>query len=453
MTVSAEVLIANHMEAALPATTPGPRFFDYQDAQQNVWASTADWNTGTFDDTAASTGRSSVELASSPPFELCINSGGDDFTGADGTFYQEDDYFTGGGGPFYLDRPVNNTPDLLLWQTIRYAFTNGGVPTYTYNIPVPAPGVYEVEVGIINGFNLPPYQNQTDLTIEGVQVLDDFDPHAVTGGLYNPTWHTFTTTTPDSTVDLLVAHAGWYGALNFVCVRGAGQMATSGTWTSPVIDTLATGTNVFGLLGGLATTPPGTDVRYQLSFGATAGAASTGPFIGPDGTTATFYEANEPIAYGHDFSDRFVALRATLTSSSPGVTPYLDQASLSWDLAEIDATTSSLSVMSSPAGQTGWLARVRADDALLAGSTATISLLSSTGFGELEVGTDHPTTQVDIIAGTPVQTVGPPFPAGPANPHSIKLTETAMAGGTTVVRWQGEVNGVLVVHDFAISFF
>ncbi len=452
MTVSAEVLIANHLEADVPATTAGPRFFDYQDAQQIVWAATADWNTGTFDDTVASTGRSSVELASGPPFELCINSGGNDFTGADGTFYQQDAFFTGGGGPFSLNRPVNNTTDFALWRSIRYAFTAGGVPTYTYNIPVPAPGVYEVEVGIINGFNNPPNQNQTDLTIEGVQVLDDFDPHAVTGGLYNPTWHTFTTTTPDSTVDLFVAHAGWYGALNFVCVRGAGQMATSGTWTSPVIDTLATGTNVFGLLGGLATTPPGTDVRYQLSFGASAVAAGSGPFIGPDGTTGTFYEANEPIDYAHDFGDRFVALRATLTSSS-GVTPYLDQASLSWDLAELGATTSNLSVMSSPAGQTGWLARVRTDDAVLAGSSATISLLSSTGFGELEVGTDHPSTQVDIIAGVPVQTAGAPFAVGATAPHSIRLAETAMLGGNTTVRWQAVVDGVLIAHDFSVSFF
>ena len=148
MTVSAEVLIANHLEADLPATTAGPRFFDYQNAQQNVWSTTADWNTGIFDDTIASTGRSSVELASAPPFELCINSGGNDFTGADGTFYQQDAFFTGGGGPFSLNRPVNNTTDFALWRSIRYAFTAGGVPTYTYNIPVPAPGVYEVEQGV-----------------------------------------------------------------------------------------------------------------------------------------------------------------------------------------------------------------------------------------------------------------------------------------------------------------
>lgn len=455
MSVSAETLITNYLEGEFPAASDGPRFFDYQDAQQLLWDSTTDWNTGTFDDTTVSAAGGSVELASTgPPFELCINSGGPNFTGTDGTFYVADAHFTG-GGTYYYNAAINNTNDDPMWQRIRYAFTNGGVATYTYAIPVPNPGTFEVEVGIMESFNNPPYQNQTDLTIEGVQVLNDFDPHNTTGGRFNPTWHTFTTTTTDSTVDLLVGHAGWYGALTFVCVReiGGGALATTGTWTSPVIDTLLTGTNVFGLIGAATTTPAGTDIQFQLSFGASATAALAGPFLGPDGTTATTYDPNSPIAYDHDFVDRYVAVRAVLTSSSPGVTPSLDTAWITWDLAELDTAVTNLTVASSPGGQIGWLARVRADDAMLGASTGTISLLSSTGAGELEVGTDHPTTQVDIIAGVPVQTVGPAFAVGPAAPHSIRLAETAMFGGNTVVRWQAEVDGVLVAHDFSISFF
>lgn len=455
MSVSAETLITNYLEGELPASTAGPTFFDYQDAQQQLWDSSANWNTGTFDDTTVSAGGGSVELApTGPPFELCINSGGPDFTGADGTFYQADAYATG-GGTYFFNAPINNTTDDAMWQRIRYAFSAGGVPTYTYAIPVPSAGTYEVEVGIMESFNNPPYQNQTDLTIEGVQVLNDFDPFNTTGGRFNPTWHTFTTTTTNATVDLLVGHAGWYGALTFVCVRevGGAALATSGTWTSPVIDTSATGTNVFGLIGAATTEPAGTDVQFQLSFGTTAAAALAGPFLGPDGTTVTSYDPNTPISYAHDFVDRYVAVRALLTSSSPGVTPSLDTAWITWDLTELDTAVTNLTVASSPTGQTGWLARVRADDPALSGSTGTISLLSSTGFGELEVGTDHPSTQVDIIAGVPVQTVGPAFAVGPAAPHSIQMTETSMLGGITTVRWQANVNGVLVAHDFAVAFF
>ena len=454
MSVSAETLITNYLEGELPAASEGPRFYDYQNAQQLLWDSTVDWNTGTFVDTTVSAAGGSVELASTgPPFELCINSGGPNFTGADGTFYQADAYATG-GGTYYYAAAINNTTDDPLWQRIRYAFNAGGVPTYTYAIPVPNPGTYEVEVGIMESFNNPPYQNQTDLTIEGVQVLNDFDPYNTTGGRFNPTWHTFTTTTTNSTVDLLVGHAGWYGALTFVCVRevGGGALASSGTWTSPVIDTSATGSNIFGLIGASATTPAGTDVQFQLSFGASATAALAGPFLGPDGTTATTYDPNTPIAYDHDLVDQFVVVRALLTSSSPGVTPSLNTAWITWDLVELDTSVTNLTVASSPAGQVGWLARVRADDPTLTASNGTISLLSTTGFGELEIGTDHPTTQVDIIAGVPVQTSGPAFAVGPASPHSIQLTETSMLGGTTVVRWQANVAGVLVAHDFSISF-
>lgn len=193
-------------------------------------------------------------------------------------------------------------------------------------------------------------------------------------------------------------------------------------------------------------------MQFQLSFGASATAALAGPFLGPDGTTATTYDSNSPIAYSHDFGDRYVAVRAVLTSSTAGVTPSLDTAWITWDLAELDTAVTNLTVASSPGGQVGWLARVRADDATLSGSSGTISLLSSTGFGELEIGTDHPSTQVDIIAGVPVQTVGPAFAVGPAAPHSIRLAETAMLGGTTVLRWQADVDGVLVAHDFAITF-
>lgn len=454
MSVSAETLITNYLEGELPAASDGPRFFDYQDAQQMLWDSTTDWNTGTFVDTTVSVAGGSVELApSGPPFEVCINSGGPDFTGADGTFYQADAYATG-GGTYYFPAGINNTTDDAMWQRIRYAFTAGGVPTYTYAIPVPNPGTYEVEVGIMESFNNPPYQNQTDLTIEGVQVLNAFDPYTTTGGRFNPTWHTFTTTTTNSTVDLLVGHDGWYGALTFVCVRElSAALATTGSWTSPVIDTSAAGTNIFGLIGAATTTPAGTDVQFQLSFGASATAALAGPFLGPDGTVTTTYDPNTPIAYAHDVTDRYVAVRALLTSSTSGLTPSLDTAWITWDLAELDTTVTNLTVASSPAGQIGWLVRVRADDATLGGSTGTISLLSSTGFGELEVGTDHPTTQVDIIAGVPVQSVGPAFAVGPATPHSIRLAETAMLGGTTAIRWQAEVDGVLVAHDFSLSFF
>ncbi|MEM7094983.1 MAG: malectin domain-containing carbohydrate-binding protein [Actinomycetota bacterium] len=447
--VSAEVLIGNFMEGSVASSLEGPRFFDYQLASQQLWETDTDWNGGTYSDTTL-VGQS-VELAPLPDFELCLNSGGPDYTGTDGTFYQAD-AFASGGGTYFFPASIANTDDDPLWHRIRYAFSAGGVPSYTYTIPVPAPGGYEVEVGIVESFNFPPYQNQTDLTIEGVQVLDDFDPYNTTGGRWNATYHTFTTTTADSNVDLLIEHAGWYGALTFVCVRSLPGFEAVGTWTSPVIDTLATGTNVFGLVGGAATTPPGTEVRYRLSFGATPAAAAGGPFTGPDGTIATWYDANDPIGYTHDFGGQFVAVRAELSSTDSTLTPTLDQAWFTFDLTEVSTTTTSMTVVSDPVGQSGWLLRVRADEAVLAGTTGTVELLSSSGSGDAALGTDHPSTQVDIVSGVPTQTIGPPFAVGPAAPHSIRLDETAMVGGGLLARWQASIGGILVIHDFDVTF-
>lgn len=454
LTVAADVVTVNRMEATTPASIEGPRFYDYQQGQQDLWDVLADWNGGTYVDTTASTGGGSVELASSgPPFEQCLNSGGPAYVGTDGTVYDADAHFSG-GGTYYYPAAISNTTDDPLWHRIRYAFTPGGVQPYTYAIPVPNIGSYEVEVGIVESFNTPPYQNQTDLTIEGVQVLNDFDPYTTTGGRWNATYHTFTTTTTDTTIDLTVGHAGWYGALTFVCVRelGGGALATTGTWTSAAIDTTVGGTNVFGLLGADTTTPAGTEIRFRLSFGATAAGASAGPFIGPDGTTGTWYEPNMPIAYAHDGVDRFVAVQAELTTTTPGVTPSLDRLWITHDLAEVGSTQTDLSIASSPLGQTGWLLRVRTDTPELTGAQGTITLLGHSGLGEVTVGTDHPTTQIDIIAGTPVQTVGPPFALGPGSAHSVQLTETGMAGGRVLFRWQAQIGGILVAHDVQVAF-
>lgn len=450
--VAAEISVQNLMEADAVVQT-GPRFFDYQDGAQQIWDVAGDWNSGTLAGTTQAGG--SVTLTpGAPPFELCINSGGPNYTAVDGTLYTADQLFTGGGTITWA-QPIANTLDDPMFQTIRYAFTAGGVPTYTYAIPVPSNGAYSVEVGMLESFNNPPYQNQTDLTIEGVQVLDDFDPFAVTGGMRRAIVQTFNTTVTDGTLDMLIAHAGWYGAIANFCVRGAGATGpTTGTWTSAPIDTSAAGTNVFGVIGAEAVVPAGTNISFQLGFGATAAAAAAGPFVGPDDTSGTSYAAGDPIGYAHDFTDRFVAVQATLTTTTAGTTPSLDRAWISWDLAEITSNPTPLTVASSPTGQKGWLVRVWPTTPGLTGTTATLSSTSLAGgaAGKLQIGTDHPTTQIQISTGSVLQASGPAFPSGPGDPHSISIAEVTMAPAVVGFRWEGQLGGILVNHDFLVTF-
>ena len=129
-----------------------------------------------------------------------------------------------------------------------------------------------------------------------------------------------------------------------------------GTWTSPVIDTLTTGSNVFGLLAAdIADLPAGTNVTMQIARGATPTLALSAPFVGPDGTSGTTFIADEnPIPYGWDFGDAYYVVRVELTTTTSGVSPTVDVVRLGYDLPQVSICL----LYTSPSPRDGLLSRM-----------------------------------------------------------------------------------------------
>ena len=230
-----------------------------------------------------------------------------------------------------------------------------------------------------------------------------------------------------------------------------------GTWTSPVIDTLATGTNVFGLLRADASLPAGTDVTMQVARGATAAAAATAPFVGPDGTAATTFGAGEnPIPYTWDLGDAFYVVRVELTTTTPGTSPALDVLSLGHDLPEVSQNSVHVVETAGAAADRDWILRVWTEDASLSGAGATLTHLGSSGLtaaANASFDLDG-SVQIIVAGGTVTQSTGPPVGVGPGLPHSVVVDTQGMNGVSADVLWQVQFpgTGVLIPHQLQLSF-
>jgi len=103
----------------------------------------------------------------------------------------------------------------------------------------------------------------------------------------------------------------------------------SGTWTSDPNDT-GCGARFGGLSWNPAAQPAGTDLRFQVATSTSPAGPFT--FLGPDGSAGTFYTnpAGTALPTVHDL-DRFVQLRASLSTTDTLLTPVLDDVTVSWD--------------------------------------------------------------------------------------------------------------------------
>jgi len=72
-----------------------------------------------------------------------------------------------------------------------------------------------------------------------------------------------------------------------------------------------------------ALTPEGTDINFQLRTSPTEGGLSSAPWLGPDGTNATYYDTNgEGVSSVHDFNS-WVQWKANLSTNDNLVTPSI----------------------------------------------------------------------------------------------------------------------------------
>ena len=186
------------------------------------------------------------------------------------------------------------------------------------------------------------------------------------------------------------------------------------------------------------------------------------PFVGPEGTAATFYTASEtPAAYAHDF-DRWVRIRADLISTDPTATPEISSVTLDTRLAALGSTLDDPTVLAvdSPAGvpTSTWVARVHTLAPTFAGSTTTLRSANAPvvpGVDAATVAFARPdATEVIVVAESVVQPTGPPIAFAADEPHSIVVDSTVTASSTLDLTWSTLVGGSspVVEHRFRLEF-
>lgn len=231
---------------------------------------------------------------------------------------------------------------------------------------------------------------------------------------------------------------------------------SSGTWTSPVIDTTTDSTNVFGLLSMVADIPDGATVTAQIARGDTAAAALAANFVGPDGTSATSFDpVHTPIPHSWDFASPYYVIRLTLTSGTGGQSPTVDSVSLGYDLPEVHQS-STHTIATTADTDVDWVLRIWTEDPLLTGGTANVTLTATTGVSAADSATAAlaSTDQFIIDAGTVTQWSGPGVGIGPGLPQSLAITTDGMAATSLDAVWQARLTAptALIPHQIHIDF-
>ncbi|HSE29246.1 MAG TPA: prepilin-type N-terminal cleavage/methylation domain-containing protein [Candidatus Saccharimonadales bacterium] len=120
------------------------------------------------------------------------------------------------------------------------------------------------------------------------------------------------------TAELAIAR----GVISRTPTGGGGGYQSAGTFESASFD--AGSTVAFNNIIFTINEPASTDVRFQV---ATNTNNSTWNFVGPDGTSGTYYSANSPILFGT--SGRYIRYKATLTGPGSS-TPTISDVSINY---------------------------------------------------------------------------------------------------------------------------
>jgi hypothetical protein len=117
--------------------------------------------------------------------------------------------------------------------------------------------------------------------------------------------------------------------LNDTWVYSHGSTMSNGTYTSMAYNT--TSKSDFKTLSWSADTPTDTTIRLQLRTGANESDIYTKPFVGPDGTIATYYTLSPSnIWSGHD-NGIYIQYKAYFNTTSPTRTPALKDITITYN--------------------------------------------------------------------------------------------------------------------------
>jgi hypothetical protein len=188
-------------------------------------------------------------------------------------------------------------------------------------------------------------------------------------------------------------------------------------------------------------------------------------FVGPDGTAATAWTLDDlpsALDFAHD-GDRYLRVRVAMTTSDrAGATPELGDLTVGYQLPLVDRDASgraAISVAGSTTASVDYLLRVMTASSALDGSTSTLEDVVVGNDPDL---TDGALRMVNLPDG--LDTVqwstggaGPsPVAFGTADPHSVVLDHTRVAGGpvTIDVTWNLNVVGtssIIVQSDLTVE--
>ena len=110
---------------------------------------------------------------------LRINAGGGSYTDAAGNAWQADTDYSGGAIWSFQGLSITGTPDPELYRDVRYS-----AATFGYALPA-APGAYTLRLHFVEGDGhcLTPGTRTFNVSVNGTQVLTNFDVCAAAGGL------------------------------------------------------------------------------------------------------------------------------------------------------------------------------------------------------------------------------------------------------------------------------
>jgi len=104
----------------------------------------------------------------------------------------------------------------------------------------------------------------------------------------------------------------------------------SGTFTSSILDTI--GNIGFRTLDFTASTTVSTTIKFQLRSGKTIDELNSRDFVGPDGSTSTYYTTSGTQIWSGHSGDRYIQYKAYLetTDTFTFQTPYLNDVTIGW---------------------------------------------------------------------------------------------------------------------------
>lgn len=347
-----------------------------------------------------------------------VNSGGGNYTGAGGVVWSADTGFSG-GGTFSSTRTIGGTSDQTLYRSERYG-------NFSYTLPVEN-GTYTVTLKFAEIYWSNPGQRSFDVSINGQQVLDNFDIVAA-GGAFTAVDRTFEVTATNGSIQITfttVTDNAKVSAIEIVGDSGGG-----GDTTPPTVQSTNPANNATNVAVGSAVS---VTFSEAMNKSATQSAFQVSPSVAGSfswnaaGTVMTF-TPNAGLAHDQTY-------QASVGTGAEDLAGNPLQSAANWSFTtaeEPSAPAPDVTGISPASGSTaGGTAVTISGSNFASGATVTVGGTAATGVTVVNAST--------ITATTPAHTAGAVNVVvtnadGQSDALSNGFTYTAPPTGTSLLR-------------------